>query len=218
MAGTAKGLSFMYFPLTLSAVVALVFAAGQLCDVDMVGSGIYPRTVSGLKGILFAPFVHGDEAHLYSNLSALPLLLGMLAMVHRRNYLRILGVLWLSTGFMVWLMARSSYHIGASGVIYALASFLLFGGIVSGRKANVAVSLAVIFLYGGMVWGLLPEQPHVSWESHLMGGVAGFACAFVFADAKVRRHQDDGYYDYRMPGFSSPSTTVDNGGIRYCND
>jgi len=205
----------MVFPLTLSVVIALVFAVERLFDTSFVESGIFPRTLSGLKGILFAPFVHGDEAHLFGNLSALPILLGMLAMVYRRNYLLIFGTLWIATGLLVWLLARGSYHIGASGLIYALASFLLFGGIVSHSRANVAVSLVVIFMYGGMVWGLLPNQPHVSWESHLLGGVAGFACAFVFVSEHPKPYLSDRDYDYRMPGFSSPSVTRDVGDVKY---
>lgn len=217
MKKAARGLSFMMFPLTMSAIIALVFAVERLFGVSFVESGIYPRTVSGLKGILFAPLIHSDEGHLYSNLSAFPLLLGMLAMVYRRNYLLIFGLLWVSTGVLVWMLARGSYHIGASGVIYAMASFLLFGGIVSHRRANVAVSLVVILLYGGMVWGLLPNQPHVSWESHLLGGVAGFACAFVFVEGGPGRAPRDSDYDYRMPGFSDASVTTGCSGISYDN-
>lgn len=205
----------MVMPLLLSLSIALVFVVERLFGLSFVESGVYPRTLAGLKGILFAPFVHGGLDHLCSNLSALPVLLGMLAMVYRRNYMRILFSLWLLTGLMVWLMARESYHIGVSGVIYALASFLLFGGILSGRKANVAVTLVVIFLYGGMVWGLLPYQPHVSWESHLFGGLAGFACAFVFVETRLPQEKKDSAYDYRMPGFSDADITREYESVVY---
>ena len=209
-----KKLSFMVMPLLLSLLIALVFVVEWLFGFSFVESGIYPRTFSGIKGILFAPFVHSGPAHLLSNLSALPVLLCMLAMMYRRNYMTILCCLWIITGVLVWLMARGSYHVGVSGVIYALASFLFFGGILSSRKSNAAISLVVIILYGNMVWGLLPNQPHVSWESHLMGGVAGFACAFVFVRDQ-RKAARDSDYDYVMPGFSAPVDTLGCGRVVY---
>lgn len=210
-----KKFSFMVMPLLLTLLMALVFMLERLLGLSFVESGIYPRSLPGLKGILFAPFVHGDVEHLLSNLSALPILLGMLAMGYRRNYMRILFSLWMATGLMVWVMGRDSYHIGVSGVIYALASFLLFGGIISGRRLNVAITLVVIFLYGGMVWGLLPEQPHISWESHLFGGVAGFAAAFVFAPTHKVRKTDDADYDYKMPGFGDADVSAHYDSVVY---
>ncbi len=211
----AKRHSFLILPLLLSVVIALVYCMESLWETSFVESGILPRTFSGIKGILFAPFVHSGAEHLLSNLSALPVLLCMLTMIYRRNYIRILVSLWVITGALVWLMARHSYHIGASGVIYALASFLFFGGILSSRKSDAAISLAIILLYGNMVWGLLPEQPHVSWESHLMGTVAGFACAFAYAKNTPARMAKDSDYDYRMPGFYPPDNTAGYGNIIY---
>lgn len=178
----AKSLpTFIVFPLLFSAAVALVFAVSEVWNTSAANLGIYPRTFDGLKGILFSPFIHGDAKHLLSNLAALPVLLCLLSMLNPKRYFKIFSLLYILTGFAVWIAARPSYHIGASGIIYALASYIFFAGIVSNQKGSAAVSLLVVMIYGGMVWGVLPADPHVSWESHLAGGIAGFVCAFIFA-------------------------------------
>ena len=158
----------------MTVIIFLVFVVERLFMTSFVSAGILPRTISGLKGILFSPFIHADWSHLISNLSAFPVLLGMLTLVYRRNYVIIFASLYVMTGLLVWIFARPAYHIGVSGVIYALASFLFFGGIMSKRIGAIAMSLVIIFLYGGMVWGVLPSQRHVSWESRGLGAVRRF--------------------------------------------
>lgn len=173
--------TFIVFPLLFAVAVAVVHLMSEAWGVSAANLGIYPRTLDGLKGILFSPFIHGSKEHLFSNLAALPVLLCLLTMQNPGRYIKIFSALYIITGLGVWIAARQSYHIGASGIIYALASYIFFAGIVSNQKGSAAISLIIVMIYGGMMWGVLPSDPHISWESHLSGGMAGFICAFIFA-------------------------------------
>ncbi len=201
--------TFILFPAFVSAAIALIYAASAVLGIDISPLGIYPRTLDGLKGILFSPFIHGSVKHLMSNLSALPLLLCLLTMLFPDRYIKIFSVLYLLTGIAVWLTARSSYHIGASGIIYAIASYIFFSGIVSSKKGAAAVSVLIVLFYGGMIWGLLPGEPHVSWESHIAGGVSGFVTAFIFS-SRPATTPAIGNGDYQAPQFSPKATITDS--------
>jgi hypothetical protein len=93
---------------------------------------------------------------------------------------RVFFLTWFITGLTVWIFARSAYHIGASGLVYGLASFLFFSGIIRNNINLLAISLLVVFLYGGLVWGIFPFDFKISWESHLMGGVTGLVLSFFY--------------------------------------
>jgi len=142
--------------------------------------GIYPRTFKGLRGIVFSPFIHGDIKHLYHN--SIPLFVLLLALVYfyRRIALKVLIYGALISGFLTWLFARNSYHIGASGIIYLLFSFLFFSGVFRKNSRLIAVALVVIFLYGSMIWYILPVKEGVSWEGHLFGFLIGLTFAFIY--------------------------------------
>lgn len=142
--------------------------------------GIYPRTFKGLRGIVFSPFIHGDIKHLYHN--SIPLFVLLLALVYfyRSIALKILIYGALISGFLTWFFARNSYHIGASGIIYLLFSFLFFSGVFRKNSRLIAVALVVIFLYGSMIWYILPVKEGVSWEGHLFGFLIGLIFAFIY--------------------------------------
>lgn len=144
-----------------------------------VKPGVYPRTAAGLIGIPLAPLVHGSFEHLISN--TLPLLLlgsGMLFLYPRASKLA-LPLLLLAPGAGVWLFARDAYHFGASGLVYGMMFFLLVVGMLRKDRGSVGFSTAVLFLYSGMLIGLLPEDSGISFEYHLFGALAGAACAFA---------------------------------------
>ena len=142
--------------------------------------GIWPRRLESLYGIITSPFIHGDFAHLLSN-SAPVLVLGVMVFYfYPKIGWRILLGITIVTGFWVWAIARPAYHIGASGVVYGLASFLFFAGALSRNNKLMALSLIVTFLYGGLFWGLFPTVPGVSWESHLMGAFSGLLFAVYY--------------------------------------
>lgn len=145
------------------------------------GLGIFPRQVSGMVGILTAPLVHGDFIHLLSN--TLPMLLLLMAVFYfyPKIALQVFVGIYLITGFWVWIAAREAYHIGASGLVYGLATFLFFSGVFRRDTRSVAVALTIVFLYSGMLQGLLPgPDPSISWESHLLGAAAGIFCSFCY--------------------------------------
>mgnify|MGYP006139783695 FL=1 len=142
--------------------------------------GVSPQTLSGLKGILFSPFIHKDFTHLLNNSYPVLILGGMLFSFYRKIAARIFLWLFFISGFWLWIIGRPSFHIGASGIIYALASFILVSGIIRKNPRLSAVSLVVIFLYGSMIWGILPTNEAVSWEGHLAGFVAGIVVAIFY--------------------------------------
>lgn len=141
--------------------------------------GIYPRTGKGLRGILFSPFIHGSISHLYNNTLPLIVLLGSLCYFYRNVTLKVLFWGFLGTGMLTWIIARPSYHIGASGIIYLLASFIFFKGVRTRHYRLIALSLAVVFIYGGLLWYIFPVKEGISWEGHLSGFVMGLILALV---------------------------------------
>ncbi|MEO8591096.1 MAG: rhomboid family intramembrane serine protease [Flavobacteriales bacterium] len=159
-----------------------VFLLDHGLDLGLARFGILPREWSGLLGVLASPFLHGDFDHVFNN-SVPVLLLGWCLMYfYPRIAGRVVLVSWLVGGFMVWLSARGNYHIGASGVVYSLAAFLFVSGMLRKQRTLMALSLLVTFLYGGLVWGVLPIVMRISWESHLWGGIVGVALAWVYRD------------------------------------
>ncbi len=151
--------------------------------------GIYPRSLSGLKGIILSPFIHGDIKHLYHNSAPLFVLLFSLLYFYRSIAWKVFVYGTLGAGIMTWIIARKSYHIGASGIIYLLFSFIFFSGIIRKNYRLVAVSLMIIFLYGSMVWYVLPVKENVSWEGHLSGFVFGLILAFVYKRVGPQKFQ-----------------------------
>jgi len=147
---------------------------------DMSGYGIRPRTMEGLLGIITGPLVHANYDHLLSN--TLPLLVVGTGLIYfyQEIAFRVMPLIYLFTGCWVWIAARPDSHIGASGLIYGFVCFLFFSGIFRKDRRLLAISLLVTFLYGSMVWGILPVDQTISWESHLFGSVAGVLCAVFF--------------------------------------
>lgn len=149
-------------------------------QVDLSSFGILPRTIRGSIGILTGPLIHGDVYHLVSNSIPLIILgLGLFYFYHRIA-LEIFIWIYLASGFWVWIIGREAYHIGASGVVYGLMMYLFWSGILRRNPRSLAISLIVFFLYGGMIYGLLPIDDTISWESHLMGSLAGIFLAIYF--------------------------------------
>ena len=150
--------------------------------------GINPREESGVVGIALAPLIHGGRLHLVAN-SAPMFVLSAISLYFYRGVIWIAGpFIYFVSGVLVWLFARESFHIGASGLIYGLAAFILFSGLFRRRVLPLLLAVLIAVLYGGLVWGVLPLTPGVSWESHLFGAVSGGTSAYLFR--KVAR--DDG--------------------------
>jgi membrane associated rhomboid family serine protease len=142
--------------------------------------GIYPRTVHGLIGVLAGPLLHADFDHLLSNTIPLVILGSVMFYFYRTIAFQVFFWVYLMTGIWVWAAARESYHIGASGILYGFVSFLFFSGVFRKDTRLLALSLFVVFLYGGTVWGIFPIRNGISWESHLLGALAGLITAYNF--------------------------------------
>ena len=153
------------------------FVEVELLNAKLSAYGIEPRTLSGLIGIIMAPFLHGDFYHILSNTFPILFLGGTLYFFYRPVASKVFVQSFFMTGFLVWCFARPSMHIGASGVIYALASFLIFLGIFRKSFLSLIISVSVILFYGGLIYGISPFQYGISWESHLIGGIVGFVLA-----------------------------------------
>ena len=142
--------------------------------------GIYPRSLMGLKGVFISPFVHSDTSHLFNNSVPLFVLSAGLFYFYKQAALKVLIIGGLLTGLLTWTIGRPSYHIGASGIVYLLFSFIFFSGIIKKHYRLVAMSLITIFLYGSMIWYVLPIKEGVSWEGHLSGFLVGVFLAFLY--------------------------------------
>ena len=151
-------------------------------EVSFMEGGVYPRKISGLKGILFSPLIHGDWKHLLDN--SMPVFFLSLALFYfyRDIAYKIWGLIYLIGGILLWGVGRQAYHIGASGLIYGLAAFLFLSGLIRRVRSLMAISLLVVFWYGGMVWGLLPFDFEVSFEAHITGAVSGIILAVIYRD------------------------------------
>lgn len=146
----------------------------------VVEYGILPRTIIGLRGIIFSPLIHGDAGHYFSNAVPLLVLSILIIYFYRQFYFKVLLLVWLFDGIGVWLIGRDVYHIGASGVVYGLAFFAFFSGVLKKNRNMLAMSMLVLFLYGSMIWGLYPLENGVSWEAHLAGFLTGTLMAVYY--------------------------------------
>lgn len=160
-------------------VIFWIIEAVQYVGIDLSTWGILPRSVNGLVGILTSPFIHGDWEHLIANTLPFFVLSTMLLSFYKRNASMYFILLWITTGILTWIIGRGAWHIGASGVIYALASFLVFGGIASRNWRLILLSIIVAFMYSGLVWGVFPQDTRISWEGHLSGAISGLIWAYL---------------------------------------
>lgn len=166
------------------ALVVLVLWSAFLLDgtyaFNLARWGILPRTLIGLRGVLFSPFIHGDMEHLLNNSIPILVLGSALLYFFPRLAGRVVLASWIISGTWVWISARDNYHIGASGVVYGIAAFLFTSGLLRKQRTLMGLSLLVVFLYGGLIWGVFPIVPRISWESHFWGAAAGVIMAFLY--------------------------------------
>lgn len=142
--------------------------------------GIYPEKLFGLRGVLFSPFLHGDMNHLFNNTIPLLVLTTILFFFYNKIASKVFIYGFFLTGILTWFLAQSSYHIGASGIVYMLFGFVFFSGILRKHFRLTAISLMVIFLYGSMFWYIFPIEDKISWEGHLSGLIVGVLLALIF--------------------------------------
>jgi len=190
-----------------------------LFETDFSRFGIYPLTARGLPGILFSPFIHADFTHLFSN--TVPLFFLSLALFYFYSEVAVGVFIWtyFLTGLLVWIGGREAWHIGASGVVYGLASFLFFSGIIRRYLRLIALSLLIVFLYGSMVWGLFPGvYKNVSWESHMLGFFSGVVLAVLYRNQGPQKpvyewmEEEPGDYEEEFIDENEKKMEGENGG------
>jgi membrane associated rhomboid family serine protease len=181
----------LVFPSLFLLAFWLIFLVESTIDVELAVYGIFPLKLEGLKGILFSPFIHSGYKHLAAN--SIPFFVLSLALFYfyRKLAYRIFILIYILSGLCVWLGGRDAWHIGASGVIYGLASFLFFSGIFRNDVKLLTIAIIVVFLYGGMFWGIFPLKPDVSWESHLWGSVSGLLLSIYYRKQGPQRPHYD---------------------------
>ncbi len=204
----------LFFPLFFLLVIWVVWASEQILGNTWHYLGVYPRSFEGLIGVITAPLVHGDAGHLANNSLSFVVLAVALFYFYRGVSYRVFFLNYITVGILVWMLARPSYHIGASGLIYGLASFLFFSGIMKRIIPLIAISLMVAFWYGGMVWYVFPVEPGISWESHLMGAVSGLIWALVYRklgpQPRIIEWDDENDHDESDDWQNSQSNETDN--------
>jgi len=148
-------------------------------DLDAVPFGVRPREWLGLIGIVTAPLVHGDFPHLVANSAPLLVLGAVMLFLYPHSTLRVLPAVYLGPGVLVWMFGRDSAHLGASGLVYGLVSYVFVAGLLRRDRRAIAASLMVALMYGTLAWGVLPIQPRMSWETHLAAAVIGVLLALA---------------------------------------
>lgn len=186
------------FPILFVLLIWIVYWVEVKFGVNFNSYGIYPRKLVGLRGILFSPFIHGSLKHLFNN--SIPLFVLSTALFYFYRNIRWKVMLYgiLLTGILTWIIGRPALHIGASGVVYMLVAFLFFKGIFSKQYQLTAISLIVVFLYGGLLWYVFPVDPEISWEGHLSGFFVGFLFAFIFKGNPIENKK----YDWQREDFN----------------
>jgi membrane associated rhomboid family serine protease len=175
-----KFISSLILPVGFISLLWIIKISEIIFNLNFTSFGILPGSIKGLPGILLAPLIHANIKHLFSN--SLPILFlgsGIIYFYRNCSY-KVILIIYLGTGILDWIFARKAYHIGASGIIYGFVTFLFFSGIIRRDTRAIALALLVTFLYGSLIWGILPLDSGISWESHLFGSIIGIFCAFFY--------------------------------------
>lgn len=158
----------------------LIFFIETRLSIDLGMFGILPREWLGLIGILSGPLIHGGVVHLASNTFPLLFLGTALYYFYGKLANRVFIISYLGTGALVWLFGRATFHIGASGLIYGVAFFLFLSGLFRKELKALLIAVVVVIVYGGLIWGILPSIPGISWESHAAGALVGGVLAYQY--------------------------------------
>lgn len=183
--GFGSTIEALVYPAILLSMMWLVFWADHLFpEIPFYKWGVMPKNPDTLKGIAFMPMLHSkmEIEHIVNNSMPTVVLLGAIIYYYREVALKVFVASWLFTGIGLWLFAanNNSYHIGMSGVIYAMVGFLFVSGVLRRYRPLQGISLFVAFVYGSLIWGVFPIESKVSWEGHLSGLVTGVLLAIIF--------------------------------------
>ncbi len=191
----------IFYPTIIVFIMWLIKLFEIFMGIDLGIYGLYPQTLYGAIGIITSPFLHSDISHLLSNTFPFILLMGGIFSYYKKDVWKIFFLIYFLSGFWTWIIARPAYHIGASGLVYGMAFFLILSAFFRKEKGIMAFALLIFFLYGSIIWGFFPQffpQKNISWEGHLMGAVAGIIVAFYYKSSgpkPIEYHWDCDDYD-----------------------
>ena len=164
---------------SFTAVLWLIKIVEMMVGANFASYGVYPGQLGGLTGIILAPLIHTSFSHLLANTAPLLLLGTALLYGYPRSAKIVIPAVYFGSGLGVWLFARDAFHVGASGLTFGFMFFVFTVGVLRWDKRATALSLVVFFLYGGMIWGVFPSKPDISFESHFFGAMIGIALAVL---------------------------------------
>lgn len=213
-----KIINAIFYPALFVVILSIIHFVQYAFDLNFYQFGIYPKETKGLIGIITSIFIHGNFNHLFNN--TIPLLILGSALFYFYKPVAVKIVVWivLMGGFWTWVMARESYHIGASGLIYGLFSFLLVSGFIRLNKQLIALSFFVVLVYGSMVWGIFPIKLSISYEAHFWGFVSGIILAIFYRKEGLQKEvhiwvedegESDGENQYWKSGYDEGQYKVD---------
>jgi membrane associated rhomboid family serine protease len=213
-----KFINAIFYPALFVVIITIIHFVQYAFDLNFYQFGIFPKETQGLVGIITSIFIHGNFNHLFNN--AIPLLILGSALFYFYKPVAVKIVVWivLMGGFWTWVMARESYHIGASGLIYGLFSFLLVSGFIRLNKQLIALSFFVVIVYGSMVWGIFPIKLSISYEAHFWGFVSGIILAIFYRKEGLQKEvhiwvedegESEGENQYWKSGYDEEQYKVD---------
>ena len=196
----------VFIPFILGILMILSFILEKGMGWDFHTAGIYPRRIENIGGIFTVIFIHADWSHLFNNVLSFVILSSFLFFFYKQLDLKVMIISYVFIGLMLWIIGRESWHIGASGLIYSIAFFLFFSGVIRKHVPLIAISLIVAFVYGSMIWHVFPwqNQDPISWEGHLSGGIVGFVLSVWYRNDGPQKpvkeweeeEDDDESFDY----------------------
>lgn len=213
-----KIINAIFYPILFVILIGLIHLIQFVFSLDFYWLGIYPQEFSSIGGIVSSVFIHGNFNHLFNN--AIPLLILGSALFYFYKPIALKIVIWivLMGGFWTWIMARPSYHIGASGLIYGLFSFLLLSGFIRLNKQLISLSFFVVIVYGSMVWGIFPVKLNISYEAHFWGFVSGIILAIFYRKQGLQKEifvwdeeeeSDEKQNEYWKSGYDAEDYRID---------
>jgi len=210
----------IFIPFIIGILMILSFILEKGMDWDFHTLGVYPRQIGNIWGIFTVIFVHADWTHLTNNVISFVLLGSFLYFFYKQIANKVMIISYISSGLILWIIGRESWHIGASGLIYSLAFFLFFSGIIRKHVPLIALSFVIAFVYGSMIWHIFPWQIQdpISWEGHLAGGLTGFTLSIIFRNKGPQKpvnkweeeDEDDESLDYLIEDDEEFESDKDN--------
>lgn len=171
---------------SFTAILWLIKIVEAAVGADLFKYGVYPGQLSGLAGILWAPLIHSSFSHLFANTAPLLILGTALLYGYPKSSKIVIPIVYFGTGLGVWFFARHAFHVGASGLTFGFMFFVFTVGALRWDRRAIALAMVVFFLYGGMIWGIFPNKPDISFESHFFGAMIGITLAVLLRNYDPR--------------------------------